>query len=89
MGENQSAKPEFVREKIKQKPVNKKKIAHKLLVSALCGLIFAFTASAGILTVGMLMGRTVFGWKSIEDVRRWAQDRKPDIVVVDTEEAWS
>ncbi len=35
---------DFIREKIKEKPVNKRKIAIKLGVSALCGLVFAIVA---------------------------------------------
>ena len=35
---------EFIREKIKDKPINKKKIAIKLGVSALSGILFALTA---------------------------------------------
>ena len=36
---------DFIREKIKDKPVNKKKIFIKVGVSALCGIVFAVTAS--------------------------------------------
>ena len=35
---------EFVREKIKDKPINKRKIAIKILVAAVCGAVFAITA---------------------------------------------
>ena len=35
---------EFIREQIKEKPLNKKKIFIRLGVSALCGLVFALVA---------------------------------------------
>lgn len=35
---------EFVREKIKDKPINKRKIVIRLLVAAVCGVVFAITA---------------------------------------------
>ena len=35
---------EFVREKIKDKPINKRKIVIRLLVAAACGVVFAITA---------------------------------------------
>ena len=35
---------DFIREKIKEKPLNKKKVAVKLGISALCGLVFALVA---------------------------------------------
>lgn len=35
---------EFVREKIKDKPINKRKVAIKILVAAVCGAVFAITA---------------------------------------------
>ncbi len=35
---------DFIREKIKDKPLNKKKIAIKLAISAACGLVFALTS---------------------------------------------
>lgn len=35
---------EFVREKIKEKPINKRKLLIKILMAALCGVVFAITA---------------------------------------------
>lgn len=35
---------EFIREKIKEKPINKKKVAMKVGVAALCGFVFALAA---------------------------------------------
>ena len=35
---------EFIREKIKEKPINKRKIAIKVGIAALCGLVFALVA---------------------------------------------
>ncbi len=41
MEDKQLQKKEFIREKIKNKPLNKKRIFGKLAISALCGLVFA------------------------------------------------
>ena len=40
---------EFVREQIKEKPVNRKKIAKKLGFAALCGVVFAMAACIVVL----------------------------------------
>ena len=45
MEDKQSQKNEFVREKIKDKPRNKKRLAFRLLSAALCGVVFAAAAS--------------------------------------------
>ena len=34
----------FIREKIKEKPINKRKVVYKIGISALCGLVFALVA---------------------------------------------
>ena len=39
---------EFVREKIKDKPINKRKIVIRLLVAAACGVVFAITACLAV-----------------------------------------
>ena len=49
MGETQLPKNEFVREQIKNKPKNKKRLLVKLCVSALCGIVFALSACATML----------------------------------------
>ena len=36
---------EFIREKTKDKPINKKRVLAKVGIAALCGLVFALTAS--------------------------------------------
>ena len=45
MTENHKPQQDFVRELIVDKPVNKKRLLTKLGISALCGLVFALTAS--------------------------------------------
>ena len=45
MEDKQSQKNEFVREKIKDKPRNKKRLAFRLLSAALYGVVFAAAAS--------------------------------------------
>ena len=44
MEENNKPKNEFIREQIKNKPVNKRKTIEKLGFSALCGVVFAVAA---------------------------------------------
>lgn len=44
MEDKQPQKNEFVREKIKEKPLNKKRLAYRLLYAALCGIVFAVAA---------------------------------------------
>ena len=45
MTENHIPEKNFVQEEIREMPVNRRKLAAKLLVSALCGLVFALCAS--------------------------------------------
>lgn len=44
MGDNQMSKNDFIREQIKQKPLNKRKIIINVCVAALCGAVFAIVA---------------------------------------------
>lgn len=46
---------EFIREKIKDKPLNKKKTAQKIAVAALCGIAFGVCASLVFLIAGHFM----------------------------------
>lgn len=48
---------EFVREKIKRKPISKKCILIKLLISAICGLVFSLTAGVVMLLILPLLQR--------------------------------
>lgn len=42
---------DFIREKIKEKPINKKRIAMKIGMAVLCGIIFALTVCATLLVL--------------------------------------
>lgn len=41
---------DFIREKIKEKPINKKRVMQKMMISALCGLIFGLVACIVLVT---------------------------------------
>ena len=45
MNDNQGTKNDFIREQIKEKPLNKKKYMVRVGMSALCGGVFALSAS--------------------------------------------
>ena len=46
---------EFIREKIKEKPINKKRIAIKIGIAALCGLIFALVVCGVLIIAGPII----------------------------------
>ena len=46
---------EFIREKIKEKPINKKKLWNKLVVSGLCGIVFAMAFCLVLLLAAPLL----------------------------------
>ena len=46
---------EFIREKIKEKPINKKRIAIKMGIAALCGLIFALVVCGVLIIAGPII----------------------------------
>ena len=46
---------DFIREKIKEKPINKRRLALRVGVSALCGLAFAITVCIVLVIAGPLI----------------------------------
>lgn len=71
---------EFIREQIKEKPLSKKKIAVRLGVSALCGLVFAVVAC--LVMAFLLPALTNQGGESV--VKETESESEP-VVIPDTE----
>ena len=82
MKESQLPKNEFVREQIKNKPKNKKRLCVKLGVSALCGLVFALAACGVVLLMLPIIQRQ---WKPAEEVKE-TQGTEYEPVTQTTEE---
>lgn len=55
MDNRENPKIDFIREQIKAKPVNKKKLLHRLVTAALCGAAFALAAVIVILAFSSLI----------------------------------
>lgn len=83
MEDKQLQKNEFIREKIKTKPLNKKRIVAKLAVSALSGLVFAIAACIVFAIVLPRLPRN-FGEPQPESDR---EVQEPEDTEQDTQEA--
>lgn len=69
MSNNQMSKNDFIREQIKEKPLNKRKMAEHVLVAALCGIAFALTASIVFLVFFSKMKKEESGSKGDSEAK--------------------
>lgn len=78
---------QFIREKIKDKPLNKKRLAKKAGTAALCGVAFAVAASIVLLYFCRLStdNQKSFRWKNNNDVQTATQQSGID----DSSDAYS
>lgn len=84
MGENRDTKDEFIREKIKDKPVNRKRLWYKIGTSAMCGLAFALIASVVFALVEPRIEARVAS-KATEGIKTEGEDTQNERVTEVTE----
>lgn len=72
----------FIKETVKEKPINKKKIAIRIIVSALSGLAFAVVACG---VMAFLLPKWVNVAQSIEDAKEAQSSHTTDVVEVEVD----
>lgn len=82
MEDKQSQKNEFVREKIKDKPRNKKRLVFRLLNAALCGVVFAVAAS---IVFAFVLPKIIKNYQGTPAATEETEQTETEEIVVDTE----
>lgn len=85
-----SVQPEFMREKIKQKPVNKKKLLRRTVITAVMAVVFGMVACVTFLILEPVISNRLYpeeGPKEIEFPEETAtEEMKPEDMVVNEED---
>lgn len=83
--------PDFLRETIKQKPVNKRKLLRRTLITVMMAVVFGLVACFTFLVLEPVISNRLYPEEEAEEVRfpeeTVAEEMKPEDMIVEEEEA--